>query len=149
MSQLGRKLGEILIDKGLISDEQLQMALSDQKITREFLGRVLIKNGWVSEIEVMKGLSEQFGIPFIEFELSMVDWAVVAQYSYALLSENNCIPISQDSTTVTVVISDPLNVWIVSEIESQSRGRNTQLMLAMQHEIKAALKEFTKRYAKQ
>lgn len=148
MSQTGKKLGEILIDKGLLSDEQLQMALTEQKISGEFLGRVLIKNGWVSEIEVMKGLSEQFDIPFIKFNLDMVDWSVVAQYSYALLSENHCIPISQDSTTVTIVISDPLNVWIVSEIESQSRGRKTQLMLAMQNEINEALKEFIKRYAK-
>ena len=141
----GRKLGEILTDKKIISEEQLNLALEEQKTTGEFLGRVLVTHGWMNETDLLEALSEQFNIAFIHLDNSQINWEAALQYSYALLHEHCCIPINQDHVSVTVAICDPLDAWVMSEIESQARGRTVELALALKSEIKNALEELTRR----
>ena len=59
------KLGEVLIDKGLLTEDRLMLALSQQKITSSLLGETLVKLGFVSSSEIAKTLAEQASIPFI------------------------------------------------------------------------------------
>ena len=64
-----RKLtGEILVQKGLISQEQLAGALGEQEVTKEFLGAILLKKKWVKEKDLMQALSEHFNIPLVDLK---------------------------------------------------------------------------------
>lgn len=67
------KIGEVLIGKGLLTEDRLQLALANQNITGDFLGQVLVKLGFVSSIEIAKTLAELAGMPFVdllEFKIS-------------------------------------------------------------------------------
>jgi hypothetical protein len=57
-------LGELMLEKGLITSAQLRDALREQERSHEKLGRVLIDLGYVSELDMFRCVSEQFGLPF-------------------------------------------------------------------------------------
>lgn len=145
MSRKGMKLGEILVQDGLLTTGQIELALEIQKSTGQFFGNILLQKGWITERQLLNALSEQFDIPFIEFNNALVDWSVPSQYSSSLMQDRCCIPFKQDRVSVTAAISDPLDAWAISEIESQSRGRQVQLVLAARKDILQALEEFRRR----
>ena len=136
------KLGELLIEKGILTLRRLEEALETQRSTGEFLGALLIRKGWVTEGEILGALSEQFGIPLIQLDRQQVDWTVAGQFSPSLLINHTCFPIKQDGRSVTVAISDPLDAWAVSELEKEAKGREVTLVLALHKEIEAVIYRF-------
>lgn len=140
-----KKLGEILIEKGVITQAQLSEALSLQKQSKQFLGKIMIAKKMASEWQVLTALAEQFEVPLMKLEPAKVDFAAGEQYSIAFLQEQICIPIFQDEQTIRVAISNPLNAWAISEIEARARGRNLELILATEANILELVKELGKR----
>jgi len=61
---MSKFIGEILVEKNLVTEEQLQTALSEQQQTKEFLGTILVRRSFISEEDLLKGLSEQFDMPY-------------------------------------------------------------------------------------
>ena len=74
-----KRLGEILIDKTLLLPEQLDIALERQKQSGRRLGQVLIDMGFVSHDDVMSAISEQTGIPHVHLRKGLVDPKVVSE----------------------------------------------------------------------
>ncbi len=62
--QFRKLLGELMLEKGLITSSQLRDALREQARSQEKLGRILVEMGYVSELEMFRAVSEQFGLPF-------------------------------------------------------------------------------------
>jgi len=62
--QFRKFLGELMVEKGLITSGQLREALREQRRSEERLGRILVEMGYVSELEMFRAVSEQFGLPF-------------------------------------------------------------------------------------
>ncbi|HTL47654.1 MAG TPA: hypothetical protein VL688_06270 [Verrucomicrobiae bacterium] len=147
MNPRGKKLGEILIEKRIINETQLKIALDEQKQSGEFLGKCLMAHGWATEEQVIQALSEQFGIPYIQIRPGDVQWEVAGQYPSAVFTEHHCFPIRQDTVSVTLAISDPLNAWVMSEIQTHARGRAVKLVLAVPSQIEKIIDEYTRRIA--
>lgn len=122
-------LGEILIENGLITKEQLEKALLIQKRTKEFLGAVLIREGYIRETDLLRALSRQFNIPLVDIENIRVDWELAAKFSKTLIVEHRCIPVSSADDVITVAINNPLDAWAVSEIEKNVPGRRIKTIL--------------------
>jgi hypothetical protein len=61
---LRKVLGELMLEKGLITSSQLREALRTQRRSQEKLGRILVELGYVSELDMFRAVSEQFGLPF-------------------------------------------------------------------------------------
>ncbi len=141
----GKRLGEILIGKGIITPDQLEEALKVQRSTGEFLGKLLVRRGWLTEDQLLTALSEQFGIPRVRLEDEEIDWTLSQGYSPTLLLERTCFPIREDPTSVTVAIANPLDAWTLSAIEGEARGRKVRLVLAAPWEIAAAIHEVHQR----
>ena len=141
----GKRLGELLTAKGIITPAQLEEALKIQRSTGEFLGRLLVQRGWLTEEQLLNALSEQFGMPRVRLEDVEIDWTVAQGYSPTLLLERTCFPFRQDATSVTVAIANPLDAWTLSAIEGQARGRKIRWVLAAPWEIAAAIHEIHQR----
>ncbi len=144
MKQRGIRIGEVLVLEGLITSEQLTLALKIQKETGDFLGDVLVKRKWISENQLSTALSQQFDIPFCSLDFDQIDWSVPQHYA-SLIAEKNCFPMAHDSASVTVAISNPLDAWTMSQIEIQSRGREVKLILATKTRIGEVIAELRKR----
>ena len=144
MTLRSSKLGEILVEEGLLTEGQLDLALTIQKTSKSFLGDIILKKEWVSEGQLAMALSRQFDLPFVELDFNEIDWNIPQHYT-ALVIDQHCFPCAQNSASLTVAIFNPLDAWTMSRIEKQAKGRHVKLVVATQTKIYAAISEFRKR----
>lgn len=142
---LRKKLGEILLEKKLITVEQLEECLSEQKLTKEYLGAILLKKGLINESGLMSALSEQFQIPFVNLKTSYIDWKVALEFASIVTKEQKALPILREENTVTVAISNPLDVMAVSSIEEEARPKKIKLILVTQAQLSEFILECKKK----
>ena len=102
-----KKLGEILINKGLINQERLKAGLEEQSRTKEFLGTILVKKNLIKERDLLATLSEQFNIPLISLKNKYLDWNFVKNFSASLILNHRCFPVKKDEFSVTIAIVNP------------------------------------------
>lgn len=102
-------LGELLLNMGLISQEELEQALEVQTIEGKKLGKILIEHGYINESILINSLSTQLGIPKIIPTAGLIDPGILKGISKAFLQKNECLPVFRDGDTVTVIMSDPLS----------------------------------------
>jgi len=102
-------LGELLVNLGLLTEEEINQALEVQKIEGKKLGKILVENGFVTEENLINSLSTQLGIPKIIPTAGLIDPAVLKGISKPFLQKSECLPVFRDGDTVTVIMADPLS----------------------------------------
>ncbi len=142
MKKKGKYLGEILVSKGFITDNELQTVIQEQLKNKKFLGEMLIEKGIVSEDDLLATLAEQFAIEPIRLKGSEIDWEVASGFSTALITEHKCLPIKADEETVTLVITNPLDVWALDKAEKDVAPRRLKILLTITSDMDAAIKEY-------
>ena len=90
-----KQLGDILITQGLISSDQLEKALLEQRSVGHSLGRVLIDLGMVTESQVVQALAAQIGIRFVDLTEITMDGAALTKVPGAVCRRHSAIPIAQ------------------------------------------------------
>ena len=144
MSESGRrkKLGEYLLDAGLISDAELKDALRRQKQTKEPLGQILTRSGLVSENDICRVLHQQLGLPIIDLQNIAIDESVIALVKEELAKRYLAIPVAlENRNTIRVAMGDPLNASALEDIRFQS-GFFVRPALAPPSEILEAITRF-------
>lgn len=142
MDDKQKRLGELLMEKGLIGPEQLENALDEQKRTREFLGKILLKRGQVKEKDLLGVLSQQFGIPFVSIRYKYIDWDFVKRFSPSLILDYKCLPFKEDDYSVTVAITNPLDAWVLKKAEEETRGFRLKLVLVSEGDMEEAIRRY-------
>lgn len=142
MERAQKQLGQILIEKKLISPQRLEEAVSEQKRTKEFLGAVLLRLGFIKEKELMAALSEQFNIPVTGLKNKYIDWSFVKTFSPSLILDHKCFPVEKDNTSITVAITDPLDAWALKKAEEESRGMKLRLVLVSADDMQDAIQRY-------
>ena len=142
MKREPKRIGEFLIEKGLITTKDLEDALEDQKRSKEFLGAVLIRRNIITEDGLMSALSEQFNIPFVSIKYDYIDWGFVGKFTPKLIIEHNCFPLKADEYTVTMAITNPLDAWAIEKAEEETRGYNLKLVLVSGKDMKEAIQRY-------
>ncbi len=105
----GIRLGELLINLGVITAEQLRAALEEQKSSKKRLGEILVEMEAVSEKALAKALSIQLGIPRILPSLDLVDRKLLEKFNPDFLQKHNFVPAFKDEDELTVIMADPLD----------------------------------------
>ncbi len=111
-----KRLGEILIDAGCLTEDKLNEALRLQKNEGERLGRVLINHGLVSEKEMLDALHTQMGFSIVDPELIDIPEKIIQMIPYPLVKRYNAIPVKLENGYLTVVMEDPLNFVAIEDI---------------------------------
>jgi hypothetical protein len=137
-----RKIGEILIDKRLITNQQLETALQEQKRTKEFIGKILIRNKIITEEDLLEALSLQFDISYISLKDKYIDWDIVKQFSSSLILDTRSFPLKKDEYTVTFAITNPLDVWTIAKIESEIKGLRLKLALVSEEDMREVIERY-------
>ncbi len=141
-----KRIGERLVEQGLIKPWQLDLALQIQRTTKAFLGEILVQKGWLAEEALLGALAEQFGMAYMHIKPEDVDWAVAGQFSPASVGGHACVALRVDAKTVTAAIANPLDAWAISGLEQRAGSRNIRLVLAPIREIRDAITR-AQRYA--
>jgi type IV pilus assembly protein PilB len=144
MKKSSKRIGEILIGRGRITEAQVLDALKDQKLNGKFLGSILVEKGLLSEAEVTEALAEQFDLPMADISLEKVDMELVRKFSSALVIDHKCMPLEEDESSVTVAISNPLDAVALAKLEEEANPRVVNLVLASEKDIEIVLAEYRK-----
>ena len=140
-----KRIGEILVDQGLITRNQLDRALERQRVSKEFLGAILIQLVAIRPEVLQSALSEQFQIPQEPLTVERVDWAVTKQFPASIFSAGKCFPFRVDDDSVTVAIANPLDAWALSAVEELSGFRKVKPVLVTDRELQAVLQAYRQR----
>ena len=136
-----RRLGEILVAAGVISEDQLEGALREQQTSwNRHLGAILVELGFVSEETVAQTLAAQVRLPFVRIAQSPPRPDALALVSKALAHHHSCIPLRIERDVLVVAMANPLDLVAIDDVELATR-RTIKPVVAAASEIKAALKE--------
>ena len=111
-----KSLGRLLLDKGLITQSQLQQALEEQKYTGKLLGRTFVELGFIKEEDVLKALGAQSGMQFIDLKKLEIPKNVVKKVPASIAKVYKVMPIKFEGAVLTIAMSDPLNVNITDDL---------------------------------
>ena len=139
MPKIQRRLGEVLVGRGLITPEQLEKALAEQKSSKEFLGEILLKHRYLKDKELLVALCEQFNLPAVSLKDSYLDWELVKSFSSELILGYQCFPLKKDERNVTVAITNPLDMRVIQKAEEGARGLKLKLALTTKEDMQEAI----------
>jgi len=135
------RLGEILVKENLISQEQLQQAIEQQKDEGGRLGAALVKLGFISDDEITGVLSRQYGVPAINLSYYEVDPGVVKLVPQETAVRYQVVPLSRVGSTLTIAMVDPTNVFAMDDIKFMT-GLNVEPVVASETSIQDAIIKF-------
>ena len=136
-----KQLGQILIELGLITHEQLETALDEHQKTPKALGRVLIDLGMIKEADLVRALAEQVGLEFVDLTDTQIDPASTAFLPEALARRYRALPIGDRDGKLLVAMSDPANVYALDDIRTIT-GRDVQPVVATSADVEQAIAKF-------
>lgn len=111
-----KRIGEILIEAGKVTKEEVTEALEEQKKTKEKIGEILVSRGIITQQEINDAVFNQTGIKSVD-----LDETVIVKDAHSLISEKlakkyKAIPIKKEQMTVTVAMVDPFDIYAVDDI---------------------------------
>jgi type IV pilus assembly protein PilB len=136
--QMVRRLGDLLVAEGLITDAQLRQALSDQKGKTDKLGTILVGLGFITEEQLIGFLSRQYGIPSITLGNLEIDAETLRLVPAHIAKKYEVMPVKRIGGTLTLAMADPTNVFALDDVAFMT---NLQILpvVAPQAAIRRAL----------
>jgi MSHA biogenesis protein MshE len=128
------RLGEILVQQKLLSEEQLNQALSDQKRTGRKLGRVFVENGFVTEEQISGALARQLNIPYINLKFYNISDALVRLLPETAARRFRAVVLEERQGGLLVGVSDPTDLFAYDEIARLLR-KNIELAVVNETEV--------------
>ena len=117
----GDRLGDLLLREGLITKEQLDKALQEQKASGTRLGYNLVKLGFVQETEITKMLARQFRMPAVDLSRFEVDPKIVKMIPAEIALKHLVLPLKKEGRTLTVAMADPTNMGVIDDLKFVTR----------------------------
>lgn len=112
-----KRLGDLLVESGLVTEDQLQHVLKIQKSTGKKIGEVFIEEGIVSENQIIEVLEFQFGIPHMDLRKHFIDPEVPRLINERLARRHTLIPVNRNGDRLTVAMADPLNIFAIDDVK--------------------------------
>lgn len=136
-----KRLGEILVEKGLISEEQCQQALDLQKKTGKRLGEIIIEVGFIQEDDLLQVLSKQMSIPHIWLRKGLIDPKIVSTIPVEKAKLYKIMPMFRVKNNLILATSDPQAIFVLDKIEDMT-GLTVQPVLTRSGDIDKAIEEY-------
>ena len=133
-----KKLGEILIEKNLLSPEELSAALAIKQRDGGRLGEILIRQGMVSNEDLMAILSSQFNVPIADLKKTDIQPQTLALVSEEMARKHSIIPLESDDDTLKVAMAFPDDVLTLRDIGTRT-GKRIQVLIGALADINNAI----------
>lgn len=135
-----RQLGEILREEKLISEEQLETAMEEQRLSGGLIGEVLVSLDFVTEWEVAKCLVVQLQLPFVYTALYDSPPEAIGLLPHAFLHQHRLVPIDIFGKTLAIATAGNIDPEVIEEIE-ESTDYEVALYIALSSDIQRSLQE--------
>ena len=131
-------LGELLLEKGLITEEQLRQALGEQKVTGEELGKILVKLGYLDQKDLLEVLAEQLEIPYISLDHYDLDEETLHLIPGNLALQYLALPLFVIGDVLTLAMANPQDVSVIDTIRRLT-GKQIEPAIAAEKELRQAI----------
>jgi type IV pilus assembly protein PilB len=136
-----KQLGDILLEDGLVTQQQLFDAHEEHQRLGRALGRVLVDRGVLTESQLVAALAQQIGMQFVDLSDYAVDAGALASVPPVVCRRYNALPIGYDDGKLLVAMSDPANVFALDDIRSIT-GVDVKPVVATKSDVAAAINRF-------
>jgi type IV pilus assembly protein PilB len=136
-----KQLGDILLEGGLVSADQLAIAHEEQQRVGRALGRVLIEQGVLTESQLVAALATQIGLRFVDLSDFPVDGSAIGRVPGAVCRRHSAIPIGFEDGRLLVAMADPANVFAIDDIRSLT-GMDVKPVVATRADVAAAIDRY-------
>ncbi len=136
-----KQLGTILLEDGVVSEDQLMDAIDEQQRSGQSLGRTLVELGVISEGQLVRALASQVGMEFVELANYQVDQAAIALVPGAVCRRHSVLPVGLEDGAIKVAMSNPGNVVAVDDIRTLT-GRKVIPVVAAHDDVLAAIDRY-------
>jgi type IV pilus assembly protein PilB len=113
---VNRRLGDLLVAEGLVTDAQLKQALVDQKGKTDKLGSILVGLGFINEEQLIGFLSRQYGIPSITLSNLEIDTETLRLVPAPIARKYEVVPVKRIGGSLTLAMADPTNVFALDDV---------------------------------
>src|SRR3989454_2307743 len=137
-----KKLGEILVEEGLISHDQLERALLEQSRTDQLLGRILIDLKMVRESDLMAALAKQIGFRFVDLNDFQIDPSAAMLIPDQVARRYRALPIGYEDSKLVVAMADPANLFALDDIRTIT-GMEIKPVVGTAADIEAAIRKYS------
>jgi general secretion pathway protein E len=135
------RLGEILIQRKLITEEDLERALELQKERGDKIGKTLVDMGFIAMRDVLAALSEQLEVPLVSIDSPPFVSSETEALSPRFLRQFRCLPMSREDHTITLAMADPLDIETIAAVR-HCTGLKISTVLAPEQEIIDAIDKY-------
>jgi type IV pilus assembly protein PilB len=136
-----KQLGDILLESGLVTRDQLSGAVEEQGRLGRSLGRVLVELGILTEAQLVAALAEQIGMKFVDLTDFPVDGSAVSRISDVVCRRHTALPIGYEDGRLLVAMADPANVFALDDIRSMS-GMEVKPVVATKADVLSAINRY-------
>ncbi len=138
-----KKVGQILLERGLVTGEQIEQALAEQKTSgfNKLLGETIVDLGFCTEDQIVEALAEAYGMPYAKLTTKLVDPRVIDELPRDFIEKQCVLPLFQVDGVLTVAIHEPSDLFLTEEI-SQLANRPVQMVAATARDIQATMQAY-------
>ena len=148
MSQIKRivskHLGELLIERGIISEPQLAKALKIQEEKGGLIGQIFVMLGFAKEEEIAQALTVQYGFPYLPLEYYDINAEAIKLIPENVAKQYNLIAIDKIGDLLTIAMSNPLNYQAIEDIEILTKCKAQVFVSTMTDINNAVAKHYPK-----
>jgi len=141
-----KRIGELLIERGFITEKQLQQALKVAKERNIKIGEALFSIGALNRDCIYWMLGSQMDMNYLELSPEMVDEELMREFPIQVLSDLVCVPLYEDKSEIHFAIADPTNCEVVKRLQQLRPEKTLRLHLALPEKIKDILKLYGAEY---
>ena len=140
---INKQLGELLVEHGAITREQLEKALVFQKENGGLIGEILVELGFLREEDIAQALTVQYGFPYLPLGNYEINTEIIDIIPARVVRQYMLVPIDKIGNNLTLAMSNPLNLQAIEDVELLS-GCNVQTFVSTSTDIKKAIEKYYK-----
>ncbi|EHK0035026.1 type II/IV secretion system protein [Vibrio parahaemolyticus] len=143
--QLRKRLGDLLVEEGIVSEAQIQQALSAQRSTGQKLGDALIDLGFITEKQMLEFLSQQLGLPLIDLGRAPVDADAVQILPEVHARRLRAMVVARNGDTLRVAMSDPADLFTQESLMNLLGEYNLEFIIASERQLISSFDRYYRR----
>jgi type IV pilus assembly protein PilB len=140
---INKQLGELLVERGSITPEQLQKALVYQKDNGGLIGEIFVELGFLKEEDIAQALTVQYGFPYLPLGNYEISMEIISIIPVRVARQYMLVPIDKLGNNLTLAMSNPLNLQAIEDVELLS-GCNVQTFVSTSTDIRKAIEKYYK-----
>ena len=133
--------GQLLLEKGTISKEQLETALVEKKNTGEFLGVTLIKLGFIEEADLLPILAKHLGVDYIKLKETKIYFSAIQKIPAKFAFHYKLMPVELGHDCLTIALANPLDIHTLDDVRLLT-GIKVRAILASERDILEAIRKY-------